>query len=311
MKEKIKEIIASIVYALYEKGIFKNHIHVASIDETIDALLGTDNSLVRFGDGEITLISGIASATQQGNNELARRLVQVLESDEEKLLVAIVDGFGSMRHLHQDSQNFWKKHFLKYRKDYNKYCYPGKLYYNALVSRCYYPMQDRSKCAEWFDRLKNVWKGKKVVIVEGEKTHNGVENDLFSKALEIKRILCPSKNAFEVYGKIKEACLNFDREYLFLLSLGAAAKPLAYDLFVEGYRVIDIGNLDLEYEWYRDQAQRKTAVKKHEIIGVLDNINAGYTAYLEEISFIVSGEQGTGHWHGKDINEAKNWVYIN
>ena len=84
MKEKMKEFIASIVYALYEKGILKNHINVASIDETIDALIGTDNSLVRFGDGEITLISGIASATQQGSSELAKRLVQVLESDEDK-----------------------------------------------------------------------------------------------------------------------------------------------------------------------------------------------------------------------------------
>lgn len=311
MKEKIKEVIASIVYALYEKGILKNHIHVATIDETIDALIDTDNSLVRFGDGEITLISGIASATQQGSSELAKRLVQVLESDEDKLLVAVVNGFGSMNYLHRDSQNFWKKHFLKYRKDYNKYCYPGKTYYNALISRCYYPMQDRSKCSEWFGRIKCVWKDKKVVIVEGEKTHNGVENDLFSKALEIKRILCPAQNAFEVYEKILKACLNFDREYLFLLSLGATAKPLVYDLFIEGYRVIDIGNLDLEYEWYRNQEQRKTAVKKHEIIGVLDNINAGYTDYLEEISFIVPGKQGTGHWHGKDINDTKNWAYIN
>lgn len=311
MKEKIKEMIASIVYALYEKGILKNHIQVASIDETIDALIDTDNSLVRFGDGEITLISGIASATQQGNSELAKRLVQVLESDEDKLLVAVVDGFGSMSYLHRDSQNFWKKHFLKYRKDYNKYCHPEKLYYNALVSRCYYPMKDRSKCTERFERIKDVWKDKKIVIVEGEKTHNGVGNDLFSKALETKRIVCPAQNAYEVYEKIIKACLNFGREYLFLLSLGAAAKPLTYDLFKKGYRVIDIGNLDLEYEWYRSQVKEKTTIKKHEIVGVSDNINAGYTDYLEEISFIVSGEQGMCHWHGKDINEAKNWIYIN
>lgn len=290
MKEKIKEIIASFVYALYEHGILKNEIHVCSIDETIDALIDTDNSLVRFGDGEITLISGIASATQQGNNELARRLVQVLESDEDKLLVAIVDGFGNMGYLHKDSQNFWKKHFLKFRKDYNCYCHPGKVYYNALVSRCYYPMQDRNKCAGWFHKLRDVWMNKKIVIVEGEKTHNGVENDLFSKAVEIKRILCPSQNAYDLYEKIMKACLKFDKEYLFLLSLGAAAKPLAYDLFMNGYRVIDIGNLDLEYEWYRSQAQEKMEIKKHEIVGERDNANAGYTDYLEEISYIVLSE---------------------
>ena len=257
------------------------------MDETIDALIDTENSLVRFGDGEITLISGIASATQKGNNELARRLIQVLESDEDKLLVAIVDGFGNMNCLHRDSQNFWKKHFLKFRKDYNKYCHSGKTYYNALVSRCYYPMQDRSKCAEWFCKLKDVWKDKKIVIVEGEKTHNGVGNDLFLNAFEIKRILCPSQNAYGVYEQIIKECLKFDKEYLFLLSLGAAAKPLAYDLFMKGYRVIDIGNLDLEYEWYLNQAQGKTEIKKHKIIGIDANRNAGYIDYLKEISHII------------------------
>lgn len=287
MKEKIKEVLASFVYALYEKGVLKNHIYVSSIDETIDALIGTDNSLIRFGDGEIILISGIASATQQGDSELAKRLIQVLESDEDKLLIAIVDGFGNMDYLHRDSRNFWKKHFLIFRKDYNKYCHPGKVYYNALVSRCYYPMQDRSKCAEWFNKLKDVWKDKKVVFVEGEMTHNGVENDLFSKTLEIKRILCPSQNAYGVYEQIYKACLKFDKEYLFLLSLGATAKPLAYDLFMEGYRVIDIGNLDLEYEWYRKRAQGKIAIKKHEIIGVEENQNANYTEYLQQIYCVI------------------------
>lgn len=291
MKEKIKEIIASFVYALYEHGILKNQIHVCSIDETIDALIDTDNSLVRFGDGEITLISGIASATQQKNNELARRLIQVLESDEDKLLVAIVNGFGNMDCLHKDSQNFWKKHFLKFRKDYNKYCHSEKVYYNALVSRCYYPMQDRSKCAEWFNKFKNVWKDKKIVIVEGEQTHNGVGNDLFSKAIEIKRILCHSQNAYETYEQIFKACLQFSKEYMFLLSLGATAKPLAYDLFMEGYRVIDIGNLDLEYEWYRNQTQGKISIKKHKIIGIEENRNAGYTEYLEQVIYTIQGKE--------------------
>ncbi len=291
MKERIKEIIASIVYELYEKRIFKNNIHVYSIDETIDALIDTDNSLVRFGDGEITLISGIASATQQGNVELAKRLAQVLRSNEDKLLVAIVNGFGNMDYLHKDSRNFWKKHFLKFRKTYNKYCHSEKMYYNALVSRCYYPMQDRSNCEAWFERMKNIWKGRKIVIVEGERTHNGVENDLFLKAIEIKRILCPSQNAYDVYQQIVEACLQFNKEYMFLLSLGAAAKPLDYDLFMEGYRVIDIGNLDLEYEWYRNQAKGKMEIRKHGIIGIKENENAGYAEYLGQVYCRIQGEK--------------------
>ena len=291
MKEKMKDFIASIVYALYEKGILKNHIHVASIDETIDALIGTDNSLVRFGDGEITLISGIASATQQGSSELAKRLVQVLESDEDKLLVAVYGVFEGMEHLHKNSQNFWKKHLLKFRKDYERYCIANKLYYNTFMSRCYYSMKDRRQCTQWFDKIKEIWKDKDIVIVEGEQTHNGVGNDLFFKTHTIQRIICPSQNAYGVYEQILKVCLTFDRQSLFLLSIGAAAKPLAYDLFREGYRVIDIGNLDMEYEWYLCKSPGKMALKKHEVIGRKENEKAGYCEYLDQIAVMIRGEK--------------------
>lgn len=291
MKERIKEIIASLVYALYQKEILKNQIHVHSIDETIDALIDTDSSLVRFGDGEITLISGIASATQQGNDELAKRLVQVLESQEEGLLVAVCDVFEGMEQLYRDSQNFWKKHLLKFRKDYNRYCRPDRIYYNAFMSRCYYSMKDRSKCGQWFDRIRNIWKDKDIVVVEGEQTHNGVGNNLLSGARTVQRIICPSENAYSIYKQILEACIKFDRGHLFLLSIGAAAKPLAYDLFKKGYRAIDIGNMDLEYEWYLRKTKGKIPLEKHGIIGQEENQKAGYGEYLKQISVILRGEK--------------------
>ena len=58
MKRKIKDILAAIAYFLYEKGILHNSVKVHSIDETIDELLQTNKSLVRFGDGEIVMIKG-------------------------------------------------------------------------------------------------------------------------------------------------------------------------------------------------------------------------------------------------------------
>ena len=37
---------------------------------------------------------------------------------------------------------------------------------------------------------------------------------------------------------------------LLLVSMGACAKALTYDLYLDGYQVIDVGNLDIEYEWF-------------------------------------------------------------
>jgi hypothetical protein len=43
--------------------------------------------------------------------------------------------------------------------------------------------------------------------------------------------------------------------------LGPAAKVLAYDLFLEGFRVFDIGHIDMEYEMYLKNEPKLTKVK--------------------------------------------------
>jgi hypothetical protein len=40
------------------------------------------------------------------------------------------------------------------------------------------------------------------------------------------------------------------KEKLILLSLGPTAKILGLELFQQGYRVIDIGHIDMEYEMF-------------------------------------------------------------
>ena len=56
-KRYIKDIIASIDYYLYQKGVRKisHPIRVMSISDTINELKNTNKSLVRFGDGEVFL----------------------------------------------------------------------------------------------------------------------------------------------------------------------------------------------------------------------------------------------------------------
>ena len=59
--------------------------------------------------------------------------------------------------------------------------------------------------------------------------------------------------------------------------------PLTEDLFLKGYRVIDIGNLDMEYSWFLMNAKEKIAIPKHSIVGIEANRKAGYLQYLDEI----------------------------
>lgn len=283
MKRKIKDILAAIAYFLYEKGILHNSIKVHSIDETIDELLHTNKSLVRFGDGEIVMIKGGDLMLQKASPEIAKGLAEILAYSYDDLMVTIPGIFDTLSDHRKASRQFWKDHLLFCRKTYEKYCNPDRIYYTTFVSRCYYYAKDRSNCGRWFAKIRKIWENKDVVVVEGTRTHNGVGNDLLDTAASVERIICPPRDAYGAIPQILEACEAYDKDRLFLLSVGVAAKFLALELFQKGYRVLDIGHMDMEYEWYVRQTPDKCKIEKHEIESEDANREAGYTQYLSQI----------------------------
>lgn len=288
MKRKIKDILAAIVCFLYEKGILHNRIRVHSIDETIDELLQTEKSMVRFGDGEIVMIKGVDLMLQKASAEIADGLKEILLYPHDDLMVTIPGIFDGLSEHHKASRQFWRDHFLFCRKTYETYCNPNRVYYTTFVSRCYYFAKDRTPCGGWFAKIRKIWENRDVVIVEGTRTHNGVGNDLLDTARSIERIICPPSDAYSAIPEILEACMTYEKDRLFLLSVGVAAKFLAAELFRQGYRVLDIGNLDMEYEWYVRRAPGKCKLEKHDIAGEEANRkealrDEAYAAYIEQV----------------------------
>lgn len=287
MKRFIKDNCASLIYFLYRKGFIQNKLTVYSVDETLDLLIHTSKSLVRFGDGEITMIRGRSLKLQNVEPAIIEDLKRILGYRHKDLMVSIPDIFDGVEQYHSRSRQSWKDHLLCSRWVYKKYCNPNITYCNAFVSRCYYIFKDKSLCAGWFEKIKMIWNAKHIVVVEGVYTHNGVGNDLFDSAADVKRIIAPACNAYCKLPEIREACLKHPKDRLFLISLGAAAKPLTEQLFQDGYRVIDIGNLDMEYEWFLHNATEKEKIFKHQVMGKQENIDAGFSNYWNEIVDII------------------------
>jgi glycosyltransferase family protein len=288
MKRKIKDILAAVVYFFHEKILRDNKIKVHSIDETIDELLNTEKSMVRFGDGEIVMIKGGDLMLQKASPEIAEGLAEILSYRYDDLMVTIPGIFETLSDHRKASRQFWRDHLLFCRKTYEKYCNPNRIYGSTFVSRCYYYAQDRRNSALWFAKIKKIWENRDVVIVEGTRTHNGVGNDLLDTARSIERIICPPSDAYSALPRIEEACEKYGKDRLFLLSVGVAAKFLALDLFKEGYRVLDIGNMDLEYEWFVRRTEDKIPLEKHDIVGEAANraraqSDPDYAAYLAQV----------------------------
>lgn len=290
MKRKLKDILAAFIYFLYEKGILHNRIKVHTIDETIDELLSSGKSMVRFGDGEIVMIKGGDLILQKAAPEIGEGLAEILACSWDDLMVTLPDIFDSLSDYRESSRRFWRDHLLFCRKTYMKYCDPDRVYYNSFVSRCYYLTGNRENCDRWFAKIRKIWENKDVVIVEGTKTHNGVGNDLLDTARSVERIICPPRDAYGALPRILEVCMQYEKDRMFLLSAGVAAKFLTLALFQRGYRVLDIGNMDMEYEWYVRRASDKMPLPKYDIVGEAANremarTDSAYGKYLEQVKY--------------------------
>lgn len=236
---------------------------VASIDETIRKIIQDRCSVSRFGDGEMLLTNAHKRiGFQEGNPQLAQRLKEVLTSDNDKHLVCISDVFQHLERYNRKARRFWRTHFFIYGPWWDRLLLPGRTYYNTFVTRPYMDFKSKRECGKWFHDMKGIWEGRDIIFIEGEKSRLGVGNDLFDNAQSIHRILCPPCNAFNSINRIRAEACKQNKNVLFLIALGPTATVLAYDLFKAGYQAIDIGHVDVEYEWWRMGARRKVKLER-------------------------------------------------
>ena len=92
---------------------------VASKQETFEELLNTNKSICRFGDGEFSLMldQNYNIGFQRSSKLLSERLMEVLSSNNENILIGIPDIFGDLKSQNETSRKFWEEYMQKY-KDY-------------------------------------------------------------------------------------------------------------------------------------------------------------------------------------------------
>ncbi|WWR16304.1 GT-D fold domain-containing glycosyltransferase [Lachnospiraceae bacterium JLR.KK008] len=226
---------------------------ISPAQEAVALVCREHRSLVRFGDGEFELMRmKVRSKFQSANGELAERMREILRSDTEEVLIAIADNYGSLdRYTEAAAEDIRAYMTPQTRREHMALLDLEKTYYDAYLSRPYMIYRDKEAAGGKFEALRQIWRGRDVLIVEGGQTRMGVGNDLLADAHSVRRILGPSVNAYDKYAQIL-ACVKetAERGELILLALGATASVLAYDLACDGFWAVDIGHLDLEYEWY-------------------------------------------------------------
>lgn len=235
----------------------EQEVHIRPAEELLQKILNSGGSLCRFGDGEFEIMRGKDRPWfQKTNQDLSFRLKEILESNEENIMIAIADNFGSLACYTEEAADAIREYLSGgTREAVLRLLNKQRTYYDAYVTRAYLMYRDKKHAERIFDLFKKIWKGRNVLIVEGCYSRMGIGNDLFSGAEGIKRILCPSADSYDYYGEIYHAvCKYVHEDELVLISLGPAATVLAYDLAKNGIQALDIGQLDNEYEWFLRKA---------------------------------------------------------
>lgn len=248
------------------------HYDIATPEETVEEIVNNGKSISRFGDGEFDMIYGIGMNYQKYNEKLAKRLEEIVQSNDPGIIIGIPNVFN-LEYCDEYTgfaTEFWPKWVNKFKFRIVRLLKRNRKYYSAQISRFYLDYKDKSNTAEYVKKLKKIWDQKDVVIIEGEKSRLGVGNDLFDNMKSIERIICPSENAFEIYEKIYNECLKIDKNKLVLLALGPTATVLSYDLYKAGYHTIDIGHVDIEYEWFLRKATTKIKIEHKYVTEVKD-----------------------------------------
>jgi len=220
-------------------------------NETVDKITNEKVSACRRSDGEFKWMCHIFQwSYQEDSKELASDLKEVISSNDSRILICIPNETiwktGKTAYT-----NYWEYTLGKYRRKWYKYIDFNRKYYDSSFNYCYdFNKSNRDEAIRKHNKIKEIWKDRDVLIIEGKLSRIGVGNDSFDNVKSIKRILCPATNAYTIKDKIIEYVQNnIDKEVLLLASLGPTAKIVCYKLALQGYQAIDIGHFDINYEY--------------------------------------------------------------
>ncbi len=216
-------------YNYWKTRNIRRRLNLLKSEDTVQYILQNRCSVSRYGDGELQMMShymqkGDSSnfhvdTFQNFNQDLAKRLVDVYQKGQVKHLVCLPYSFKKTTGYGIYEELFWKREWLGRYKMLSDLSL-DRMFGDTNFTRFYMGRSDIHNYDEYIKTLKQIWDGRKLLIVEGTQSRLGVGNDLFSNSRSIERILCPSTNAYSRYDEILEAVKSASDSKLVLIALG-------------------------------------------------------------------------------------------
>lgn len=238
-KNSFKLCSIMIYYRLTKKVPTKLDFNILSQSKTLDLLSTSNKSIIRFGDGEFLLISGLDIGFQKYSDELKNDFLKILNDEDNRLLV----GLHSCVNLHDSEieESGWRIGAIRVIKILLPFVIKNKnrLFGDAVVFYAYNK--------NYFNVTRLV-ENKEIVIFANELIVKEVFiQNLFSEASKIYTIIVDKKHSYEkkdiylneFYTLVKNKNKNNLR---ILLGGGPGSKVIGYTLIKDDYVCYDLGN---------------------------------------------------------------------
>ena len=292
-----KDLKVNVKYVLLKLRIaFGKRVTILSLEQSLDTLIHSDKGIVRFGDGELSIMENGHINFQEPNKELGQRLEYILRNPIDSCYIGVLDEINMLDFANRTEQDYryWVRHIYRERKKWLSYLDSKVTYLSANITRPYIRYRVKTKCPSYFQKIRELWRNKDILIIEGEGSRLGVGNDLFADAKSIQRVLCPAQNAFDQYDEIFQTACELGQDRPIFLALGPTATVLGYELCKLGYLAYDVGHIDLEYEWMLLGTYDKVAIKNkytNEVEGGDQIEECQEKAYLAQIVRRIFGKK--------------------
>ena len=227
-------------------------------EDTIQRLLTSPKSFVRFGDGELEILLGHPIPFQKWEKRLATILREALASNGEQCLIGLPDYYRLDMNAGETALYWFLSVAPRYRDLIGQLANHNHAYISTDFTIPYITKKDvdREVMDVRYEKIQNLFKGRDLVIFAGDRVFGKLSHNVFSRARSMKKALCPSKNAFSCYDKILEVARQFPMEATLCFILGPTATAAAFELSQEGRIAWDIGHIAKDYDAYRKAVPR-------------------------------------------------------
>jgi hypothetical protein len=213
--------------------------------QTLDLIESTGKSFIRTGDGEINLMKGSDHSFLKYNKEVADILINALGHPKSNLLVGLNrDYFIPLAPI--GDTDYGRRHAYDFRKFYLTHCDLNATYISSVCTSAPHNLSTAEQQA-YYDRWRNLFKDKDIVIVCGAGILDKLEYDVFELAKSKEFIYGLKTNAWDVHDELMEKILAVPKEKLIVFILGQSGKAMIVQLADMGYTCWDVGHLAKYY----------------------------------------------------------------